>query len=176
MPDPAAGDPGASSHVLDLATIRIGSEVDLAFTVAALEALEVPHHVRNEHLGAMRLGPRIAHFNERWIEFPREHLAMVHEALAGRPGRDRLGPRRWDGTTRLRTLTEFLLFGWFVPGRAARLHPLRAVAVALGSGALLALAAAALVALLVVIVWASDRPLLSEAGPAPPQVGGPCST
>jgi hypothetical protein len=152
------------SRDLELATIRIGSDVDLAFTVAALEALEVPYHVRNEHFGAMRVGPRIAHFNERWLEIPREHLAAVGEALAARPGRDRLGPRRWNATTRLRTLIELLLFGWFVPGHAARVRPLRAAGLALGSMVLLALVAAALVGLLSVIAWCVGGPVGGPVG------------
>jgi hypothetical protein len=159
---PAAG--VSSDRPLELATIRVGTEYDLAFTLAALAALEIPHYVRNEHFGAMRIGPRIAHFNERWIEIPREHLETVHEALVGRPGRDRLGPRRWDGATRLRALAELLLFGWFVPGRTSRLRARRAAAVALVSTALVALAAGVIVALLLAVAWASGRPLSAVAG------------
>jgi len=162
MSDPSRG--------LELATIRIGSDVDLAFTVAALEALAVPYLVRNEHFGAMRLGPRTAHFNERWIEIPREHLAAVGEALTGRPHRDRLGPRRWDGTTRLRALAEFLLFGWFVPGRAARARPLRAAGMALGVTALLAFLASTRVGLMVMVAWAWESPMISEATDSGPRV------
>lgn len=93
------------------------SEAELVTVVAMLEARGVPCFVRGGGIGSLLPGVQVESFNSRTIMVPadraREALALIAD-LNGSPDSvdDKLPP-----PPPLRTLAEWLLFGWFVPGR-----------------------------------------------------------
>ena len=100
--------------------LRPDSEAELATVVAMLQARGVPCFVRGGGIGSLLPGVQVESFNARAIMVPedraKEALALIadlHGSADG--GGDKPPPAQ--RTSKLRTLAELLLFGWFVPGR-----------------------------------------------------------
>jgi hypothetical protein len=106
-----------------VALVRVFSpeaEADLVAVVAMLEAHDIPCFVHGAGFGSLYPGPQIYGYNTRAIMVSEENAAAALELIRdfdSQPGDLHAGPRPPSG--RLRTLIEFLLFGWFVPGRRA---------------------------------------------------------
>ncbi len=95
------------------------SEAELATVGAMLEARKVPYFVHSAGLGSLLPGVQVESFNARAIMVPEEHaaeaLALIADLRGSPQNRDELpAPTR---SSKLRTVLELLLFGWFVPGR-----------------------------------------------------------
>jgi hypothetical protein len=111
--------------------LRPKNEVELVFATALLDALAIPFFVHNRFFGAFYAVPRIGPYNGRTLFVPDDYHATASEALAGIPGRGAYLRSRIAPCDRPRVLAEFMLFGWFVPGAAVRVRPLRALAISL---------------------------------------------
>ena len=100
--------------------LRPDSEAELATTVAMLEARGVPCFVRGGGIGSLLPGVQVESFNARAIMVPEdranEAIALIADLRGSADdGEDKTPPPA--APSKLRTLAEFLLFGWFVPGR-----------------------------------------------------------
>jgi len=100
--------------------LRPDSEAELVSIVAMLEARGVPSFVRGGGIGSLLPGVQVESLNSRAIMVPEERAAEALALIADLHG----SPDDGDGRTppprppsKLRTLVEWLLFGWFVPGR-----------------------------------------------------------
>ena len=107
-----------------IAVLRPDSEAELATTVAMLEARGVPCFVRGGGIGSLLPGVQVESFNARAIMVPEdranEAIALIADLRGpADDGDDKTPP---PPPSKLRTLAEFLLFGWFIPGRR---HPKR---------------------------------------------------
>jgi Putative prokaryotic signal transducing protein len=100
--------------------VRPDSEAELTTIVAMLEARGVPCFVRGGGIGSLLPGVQVESFNARAIMVPEdranEAIALIADLRGSADdGDDKTPPP--PPPSKLRTLAEFLLFGWFVPGR-----------------------------------------------------------
>ena len=97
--------------------LRPDSEAELVTIVAMLEARGVPCFVRGGGMGSLLPGVQVESFNSRAIMVPEdqaaEALALIADLHTSGDSVDKPPPPQPS----LRTLAEWLLFGWFVPGR-----------------------------------------------------------
>jgi Putative prokaryotic signal transducing protein len=99
--------------------LRPDSEAELVSVVAMLEARGVPCFVRGGGIGSLLPGVQVESFNARAIMVPEdratEALALIADLHSSSDSLDNQPPP--PASSKLRTITEWLLFGWFVPGR-----------------------------------------------------------
>jgi len=101
----------------------VDDPVRLAMLRGLLDAEGINYYVHNDHFGSLRVGPNIPLLNERWVmvEAAEEERAMelleeIRGGAIGEPSEE----RGYSLIDRFRMLAEFLLFGWFMPGRSRR--------------------------------------------------------
>lgn len=96
--------------------VRPASEPGLARIESLLEDAGIPYFVHNRHFGSLLPGPVIPLLNQMTVMVPKEHLDTAQAELSTLPETDDddLERRRQD---RWRPIVEWLVFGWFVPGR-----------------------------------------------------------
>lgn len=97
---------------------RPQTESELAVMQCALDASGIHYFVQGAGFGSLYPGPQISAYNARRILVPDSELSMAMEALAPLLKPDPDAVYHWPGfASMLRILGEFLLFGWFVPGK-----------------------------------------------------------
>ena len=100
--------------------LRPDSEAELATVVAMLEARGVPCFVRGGGIGSLLPGVQVESLNARAIMVPedraKEALALIADLQGSPDDGDAQAPAA-PAPSKIRTLAELLLFGWFVPGR-----------------------------------------------------------
>jgi hypothetical protein len=103
------------------------SEGELLFLKSLLDEAGIPYYVHNERFGSLLAGPQIAHYNRKtiWVhEGDREEAAALISDFLDRTGvRERPARRSYSWREKLRMVGEFLVFGWFLPGRRPRRGP-----------------------------------------------------
>lgn len=103
------------------------SEGELLILRSILDDAGIPHFVLNDAFGSLVAGPRIALYNGKRIlvheiDLP-EARSLVGEYLARTGGARSPIPAPYRFRDKLRMVAEFLLFGWFLPGRRYRAAP-----------------------------------------------------
>lgn len=97
------------------------SEPEVAVLRSILDDAGIPYHVHNDTFGSMVAGPLIAHYNGKRILVPEAGIDEARALLADLDRKAAAGrqPMRRPYTLRdkVRMVCEFLLFGWFMPGR-----------------------------------------------------------
>lgn len=86
----------------------------------------IPFFVENDNLGSMLAGPRIASYNRKRILVHEEDFEEARGLLeiAPRPAAEEARPQGpYSALDKARMVAEFLLFGWFLPGRRRRPGP-----------------------------------------------------
>ncbi len=104
------------------------SEGELLFLKSLLDEAGLPYYVHNERFGSLMAGPQIAHYNRKaiWVhEGDREEAAALIGDFLERTGvrEPPAGRREYTLREKLRMVGEFLVFGWFLPGRRPRRGP-----------------------------------------------------
>lgn len=97
------------------------NEVELALIKSILDAECINYFVRNDYFGSMRIGPEIELLNKKLVLVQDDHYERAKELLEGylmekketlvdeEPG--------YSLFDKVRMVFEYLLFGWFIPGR-----------------------------------------------------------
>ncbi len=103
------------------------SEGELLFLKSLLDDAGIPYYVHNERFGSLLAGPQIAHYNRKtiWVhEADREEAAALIGDFLDRTRASEPHPsHRYSLREKLRMVGEFLIFGWFLPGRRPRRGP-----------------------------------------------------
>ncbi len=103
------------------------SEGEMLFLKSLLDDAGIPYYVHNERFGSLLAGPQIAHYNRKtiWVhEADREDAAALISDFLDRTAVDEPWARQeYSLAEKLRMVGEFLLFGWFLPGRRPRRGP-----------------------------------------------------
>jgi Putative prokaryotic signal transducing protein len=102
------------------------SEGEIAVLRSLLADAAILFFVENDNLGSMLAGPRIASYNRKRILVHEEDLEEARGLLeiAPRSTTQETLPRRpYSALDKARMVAEFLLFGWFLPGRRRRPGP-----------------------------------------------------
>jgi hypothetical protein len=103
------------------------SEGEMLFLKSLLDEAGIPYYVHNERFGSLLAGPQIAHYNRKtiWVhEGDRDEAAALIGDFLDRTGvREPPARRRYTLAEKLRMVGEFLVFGWFLPGRRPRRGP-----------------------------------------------------
>jgi len=99
--------------------LRPDSEAELATVVAMFEARGIPCFVRGGGIGSLLPGVQVESFNARAIMVPEdranEALALIADLHGSSDSTESKPPP--PRSSKLRTLAELLLFGWFITGR-----------------------------------------------------------
>lgn len=93
------------------------SEAELVTIVAMLEARGVTCFVRGAGIGSLLPGVQVESFNSRTIMVPADRATEALALIADLKGSPDTVDNELPPPPPLRTLAEWLLFGWFVPGR-----------------------------------------------------------
>jgi hypothetical protein len=104
------------------------SEGELLFLKSLLDEAGIPYYVHNERFGSLMAGPQIAHYNRKaiWVHEGDRHeaAALIRDFLERSGMREPPADRRnYTWREKLRMVGEFLIFGWFLPGRRPRRGP-----------------------------------------------------
>ncbi len=104
------------------------SEPQLLVLRSVLDDAGIPYFVDNETFGSLLAGPRIAHYNRKRILVHRTDLDEARALLAEFLDKTADAPNRetasdYPLSEKLRMVFEFLIFGWFLPGRRPRRSP-----------------------------------------------------
>ncbi len=103
------------------------SEGELLFLKSLLDEAGIPYYVHNERFGSLLAGPQIALYNRKTIWVHRhdreEASALVGDFLRRTGAGGQPSPDSYSLSEKLRMIGEFLLFGWFLPGRRPRRRP-----------------------------------------------------
>ncbi|PLX90955.1 MAG: hypothetical protein C0620_12700 [Desulfuromonas sp.] len=96
------------------------SDVELMILVSRLAAEEIPSQTSNDHFGSLYIGPQIAHFNRKTVFVPASEFQRAQHVLTDflqrqYPVRDAANAFPLTLWQKVRTIAEFLLFGWMVP-------------------------------------------------------------
>ena len=97
-------------------------EFELAVIRGLLDSEEIQYFVFNDHFGSMRVGPQIDLFNKRSIMVAPEDVERAKAIIAdvvkcSLEEEIQTAPATYSFGEKLRMIAEFLMFGWFVPGR-----------------------------------------------------------
>ena len=99
----------------------------MLFLKSLLDDAGIPYYVHNERFGSLMAGPQIAHYNRKaiWVhESDRDEAAALISDFLDRTGTREIPARRdYSWHEKLRMVGEFLVFGWFLPGRRPRHGP-----------------------------------------------------
>lgn len=104
------------------------SEVELLLLQSVLDSAGIDYFVKNKSFGALTPGPQIALCNRRTFLVLEDQLPEAREVVL--EFLDRTGapePRQYPLREKLRMVFEFLLFGWFLPGKRHRPPQLRLI-------------------------------------------------
>jgi hypothetical protein len=97
------------------------TEAELVTVVALLEAHDIACFVRNAGIGSLIPGPQVNGYNTRDVMVDEKNVADALELLEDfQPKTSHAEPMRYPVKSRLRSLLETILFGWFVPGSRSR--------------------------------------------------------
>ena len=102
------------------------SEGELLFLKSLLDEAGIPYYVHNERFGSLLAGPQIAHYNRKtiWVHHnDREEAAALICDFLERTADEPCARRSYSFAEKLRMVGEFLVFGWFLPGRRPRRGP-----------------------------------------------------
>ncbi len=97
------------------------NEVELAIIKSILDGASIPYFVHNDHFGSWKTGPQIELLNKKILMVDEEYVGQAKELISAY-----LQVTTADNTTncseyspfdKMRMIFEFLLFGWFMPGK-----------------------------------------------------------
>lgn len=94
------------------------NESDLAVMLCLLEANDIPAYVHNNGFGGLKPGPQINMLNTRRVLVPAMYVEDALDTLSvlEKTAEEEQSAMRPQSVDKLRTVLEFLLFGWFIPG------------------------------------------------------------
>src|SRR5688572_14188153 len=94
------------------------TNAELVTVVALLEAHDIPCFIHSAGFGGLHPGVQINTYNTRSIMVPEETVADALELLRDYQAQPPVIDSALDVPVRskLRTILEFFLFGWFIPG------------------------------------------------------------
>ena len=99
----------------------------MLFLKSLLDEAGIPYYVHNERFGSLLAGPQIAHYNRKtiWVNEGdrQEATALIGDFLERTGVRETPTRRSYTWREKLRMVGEFLVFGWFLPGRRPRRAP-----------------------------------------------------
>jgi hypothetical protein len=93
------------------------SEGETALLKSILTAAAIPHFVHNDFFGSLRVGPQIDLLNMKTIMVPEESREQAQELILDYLQATLPAPKPTLLRDKVRNVIEFLLFGWFIPGR-----------------------------------------------------------
>lgn len=99
------------------------NESELAIIRTVLDSDGIPYFIHNDHFGSLRIGPPIDLFNKKTIMVDEEHEERARELLAHfllDHKEPVVSDRSYSFLDKIRMVMEFLLFGWFIPGRRCK--------------------------------------------------------
>lgn len=103
------------------------SEAELLLLRSILEGAGLYYFVKNDVFGSLALGPQIDHYNRKTVYVhpaeAQDARALLREFLDKTALGDPTPPEDLRLTDVLRMIAEFLVFGWFMPGRRRRPSP-----------------------------------------------------
>lgn len=102
------------------------NDMELAFIKSLLEGENIYYHVKNDHFGTMKTGPRIDLYNTKHI-FVGHDDADYAKALLN----EFLNPKLTSNVSiatkkpytvfdKIRMVLEVIIFNWFMPGKSAK--------------------------------------------------------
>jgi hypothetical protein len=106
------------------------SEIELLLLKSVFDGAGIRIFVRNEMFGSLAVGPPIEHCNRKsiWVaqaDFE-DAIALLRDLHRRADLERHVEPEAvYTLRDKLRMLAEFVLFGWFMPGRRPRRHPAR---------------------------------------------------
>jgi len=95
-------------------------ETELALIESILMGEGIPYYVHNNHFGTPRIGPPIELFNKKTIMVAPDNEERARELLSDflkSTAEPQVMEEKYSLLDRLRVVAEFLLFGWFIPGK-----------------------------------------------------------
>jgi len=99
-------------------------EIELALIRSILDGESIPYFVHNDSFGSMEIGPRIELFNAKTIMVDEAYRDRARDLIADFLQKTQVehaeGGSSYSGLNWFRTILEFALFGWIVPGRRRR--------------------------------------------------------
>jgi len=99
------------------------NESELAFIRTVLDSDGIPYFVHNDHFGSLRIGPPIELFNKKTIMVDEVNEERARELLSHflSDNKEPLKVKQsYSFLDKVRMVIEFLLFGWFIPGRRCK--------------------------------------------------------
>lgn len=99
-------------------------ELELAMIRGLLDNAGIHFFVHNDHFGSMKVGPQIELLNKKAIMVAPEDADRAKQIIAEfleneNPEEDEITPHYSVGQ-KVRMFLEFLIFGWFIPGKKKR--------------------------------------------------------
>lgn len=104
------------------------NEAELALIESILMGEGIPYYVHNNYLGTLRIGPPIELFNKKTIMVPPDFEERARELLADfleKTAEPQVEWTKYSILDKLRIVAEFLIFGWFIPGKRCNKNGLR---------------------------------------------------
>lgn len=95
-------------------------EGELSLILSILEGDNIPFFVHNNYFGSLRIGPPIYLFNKKTIMINKEFEERAKELLEDFfkvKKEEKEQKTIYSFFDKLRVIAEFLLFGWFIPGK-----------------------------------------------------------
>ena len=97
------------------------NETELALIKSILDGEGIEYHVRNDHFGSMKIGPRIELFNAKTILVCKEHHDRAKEVISDFLNTTALKTKEkqpsYSFLDKVRMIFEVILFNWVMPGR-----------------------------------------------------------
>ena len=93
------------------------TEGESALLKSVMDYSGIPYYVRNDFFASLRVGPHIDLLNVKTFMVPKEHQRQAQEFILDYLSATVPDPFPLLLRDRLRVVLEFLLFGWFIPGK-----------------------------------------------------------
>ncbi len=97
------------------------NEVELAMLKSVLDAEGINYFVRNEKFGSLEIGPKIELLNKKMIMVQDDQYEkakeLLRDYLESTENKGEPEEKKYSLFDYIRMVTEFLLFGWIMPGR-----------------------------------------------------------
>ena len=89
-----------------------------------LDGEDIEYHVRNDHFGSMKIGPRIELFNAKTILVSEGHhdraKELISDFLNTTAPKTKEKQPSYSLLDKVRMISEVILFNWVMPGRRRR--------------------------------------------------------
>lgn len=96
--------------------------IELALMKGILDSEDINYYVRNDHFGALKIGPQIELYNKQMIVVQDDQYNTAKELLAdfldATQNKVETLETKYSLFDKIRMIFEVLLFGWFIPGNS----------------------------------------------------------